>query len=290
MEKQFRTIDISHLKSFAKGGTGECYRIDQDTILKLYYEGFPTERILTEKEGARAALVAGVPTAISYGLVQAGKRQGVIYELVQGKTLSEEIYEKGISCARELGRVFAGIARTLHQAEVKKTDLPSATLTVRKAIQEAGSLPDNVMKQVLCFMDELDAYHQYVHGDFHPNNVIMTKDGPILVDMGGFSTGCPMFDLATCYFSLLEAPESRSGGRSSFNNLTQEEAGEFWKGVEEEYFPGGMDPSSSELMRKVVLLKKMRFEALYGNRFSPEYCQAIREEALSTFSDKDTSL
>lgn len=76
-----------------------------------------------------------------------------------------------------------------------------------------------------------------MHGDYHPNNVIMTKDGPILVDMGGFSIGCPMFDLATCYFSLFEAPESHSGKRSSFNNLTQEEAGEFWKGVEEEYFP-----------------------------------------------------
>ena len=72
MEKQFRTIDISHLKCFAKGGTGECYRIDQDTILKLYYEGFPEERILNEKEGAKAALIAGVPTAISYWLVQAG--------------------------------------------------------------------------------------------------------------------------------------------------------------------------------------------------------------------------
>lgn len=80
MEKQFKTIDISHLKSFAKGGTGECYRIDQDTILKLYYEGFPTERILNEKEGARAALVAGVPTAISYWLVQAGERQGVRFQ------------------------------------------------------------------------------------------------------------------------------------------------------------------------------------------------------------------
>ena len=287
MEKQFRTIDISHLKCFAKGGTGECYRIDQDTILKLYYEGFPEERILNEKEGAKAALVAGVPTAISYWLVQAGQRQGVLYELVQGKTLSEVIYEKGISQARELGRTFADIALTLHHAEVKKTDLPPATLTVRKAIQGAEYIPDEVMKRVLGFMDELDTFQQYVHGDYHPNNVIMTKDGPILVDMGGFSIGCPMFDLATCYFSLFEAPESHSGKRSSFNNLTQEEAGEFWKGVEEEYFPGGMDAASAELLRKVVLLKKMRFEALYGKKYSPQYCQAIREEVLSVFGNKD---
>lgn len=290
MENRFRTIDIGHLKSFAKGGTGECYRIDRDTILKLYYEGFPTERILTEKECARAALIADVPTAISLWLVQAGDRQGILFELVQGNTLSEEICEKGISCAREMGRAFAGIARKLHEAEVKKTDLPLTTLPIRKAIQGAGYMPDEVMRRVLCFMDDLDTYLQYVHGDFHLNNVIMAKDGPVLIDMGGFSIGCPMFDLATCYYSLFELPEALTGGRNSFNHLTLEEAREFWKGVEEKYFPGGMDPASSELLRKVVLLKKMRFEALYGDRYPLEYCQPIREEVLSTFSEKDTSL
>jgi hypothetical protein len=57
--------------------------------------------------------------------------------------------------------------------------------------------------------------------------------------------------------------------------------------VEEEYFPGRMDAASAELLRKVVLLKKMRFEALYGKKYSLQYCQAIREEVLSVFGNRD---
>ena len=85
MKQKFKPLELDGIQPFAKGGTGECYRLNEDTILKLYYEGFSSECILQEKDGARAALVAGVPTAISFDLVQVGNRQGVVYELIQGK-------------------------------------------------------------------------------------------------------------------------------------------------------------------------------------------------------------
>jgi len=89
MEQKFKTLEIGDLRPFARGGTGDCYRLDEDTILKLYYEGFPETRILQEKAGARAALVAGVPTAISFDMVKVGNREGVIYEGLRGETISE---------------------------------------------------------------------------------------------------------------------------------------------------------------------------------------------------------
>ena len=81
MEWKFKPLDLGDLMPIAKGGTGECYRLDEDTILKLYYEGFSVSRILQEKDGARTALVAGVSTPISFELVQVGNRQGVVCQL-----------------------------------------------------------------------------------------------------------------------------------------------------------------------------------------------------------------
>lgn len=284
MEAYFRPISIDGLTSFAKGGTGECYRLDEDTILKLYYEDFPEERIIREKECARAALIAGVPTAISYEMVQAGNRKGIIYEMVRGKTIAEAIREDP-SGAADMGRSFAQIARKLHQAEVRKPDLPGVTKAIRDAAGKVTYIPKGTRNQIFGFLDDLDRYSGYVHGDFHPNNVIITRDGPILIDMGGFSVGCSLFDPATTYFSLFESPEAKQGGINSFNGLDQEEARAFWQGFADEYFQGTAGEEEKRLMEKIVLLKKLRFEALYGHLFSPAYCKAIRDEVLSTFME-----
>ena len=284
MKPDFRQVSIGSLTPFAKGGTGECYRLDGDTILKLYYEGFPEERVLREKESARTALIAGVPTPISYEMVQAGNRKGIIYEMIQGKTLAEMIREEPARAA-EMGTIFAQIARTLHQAEVKNRNLPGVTKSIRDAAAKADYLPEASRERVFGLLDELDRYRNYVHGDFHPNNVIMTRDGPMLIDMGGFSIGCPLFDPATTCFSLFESPEAKQGGRSSFNGLNREEARAFWQGFSDEYFGGTADGEEERLMKKIVLLKKLRFEALYGGRYSPEYGRAIRDEVLSAFRE-----
>ena len=284
MEQIFKTLDIGNLRPFARGGTGECYRLDEETILKLYYEGFPESRVLREKAGARAALVAGVPTAISFDMVKVGNREGVVYERVRGGTLSE-LVAKDPSQAGELGGIFAGIARSLHDAPVSDTGLPRPTEPIRTELSKISYAPEETVANIAAFMDDLDLESHYVHGDFHPNNVIMTDDGPMLIDMGSFSVGSPMFDLATAYFSLFESPEATAGGRSTFNGLTRGEAQAFWKGFEAMYFGGAMDEAQAARLKRVTLLKKLRFESLYGSRFAPEYCASIRREVLMIFGN-----
>ena len=287
MASFFKPISIGSLTPFAKGGTGECYRLDEDTILKLYYEDFPEECIIREKECARTALIAGVPTPISYEMVQAGNRKGIIYEMIQGKTLAEMIREEP-SRAAEMGKIFAKIARTLHQAEVKNRDLPGVTEAIRDAAGKADYLPKTARERISGWLDELDRYRHYVHGDFHPNNIIISRDGPMLIDMGGFSVGCPLFDPATACFSLFESPEAKQGGRNSFNGLDQEEARAFWQSFSNEYFGGAADGEEERLLKRIVLLKKLRFEVLYGSRYSPEYCRAIRDEVLSAAREEES--
>ncbi len=283
MEQIFKSIDLGGLVPFAKGGSGECYRLNEDTILKLYYEGFPVERVLREKDGARAALAAGIPTAISIYLVQAGKRHGIMYEFVQGRTFSE-IIAQSPERAEELGGLLAGVAGTLHNAEVKANDLISASTTIRVDIPKMDFIPKKTIRHIIQFLDTLDMDRHYVHGDFHPSNVIMSKDGPVLIDMEGFSVGCPLFDLATLRFNLFESPEALKSGRNSFNGLTCEEALKFWKAFEREYFGGEIDRESAELLHKITLLKKLKFKARYGIYFPKDYAASIGDEVNKIFN------
>ena len=284
MEMKYKTLEIGDQKPFAKGGTGECYRLDEDTILKLYYEGFPKEYVQREKAGARTALVAGVPTAISFQPVQVGNRYGLVYERVEGKTLSELTAQEP-SLAQERGGMLAVIAKTLHGAHGKPWSLPRTTEHIRKELPKIDYATESTIRHIQAFMDGLDEEQGFVHGDFHPNNVIVSADGPMLIDMGDFSLGSPLFDLASLLFCLFESPEAKKGGFNPFNGLTREEAKAFWQGFEKAYFAGGMDEGTAQRLKKVTVLGKLRFERLFGTYCSDEYCEEVRKEVCEVFGD-----
>jgi hypothetical protein len=59
-----------------------------ETIIKLYNEGIAPEVAEQEKQFARAAFIAGVPTALSYDVVTCGSRTGVVYEMLDARLFS----------------------------------------------------------------------------------------------------------------------------------------------------------------------------------------------------------
>ena len=285
MKWQFKTISLAGLEPFARGTTAECYRLDDETILKLYYRKYPESRVQLEKKRAREALIVGIPTAISFDMVQVEDRSGVIYEAVNGPTVSEQIIAQPAT-AFETGKICAQIASVIHSAEGRKTGLPPASEKYRIALQKQDYLPKSTVSDMEAFLDELDQENRYVHGDFNTNNIILTPDGPIFIDIGMLSTGSPLFDMATVCFSLFESPEAvetKDGGRSRFSGLSRRECLVFWDGLRTAYFHGEPENETAERLRKIVLLRKMRFEILKRNYLSPEYCQSVRDEVRKVF-------
>lgn len=284
MRQQIRKISIDGLKPFAKGATGECFRLEEDSVLKLYYDGFPMEMIEREKKCAKTAFIASIPTAISFHIVEAGSRLGIVYEYVSGKTLSE-LTAADPTEASHFGRIFGKLAALLHGADASAAELSLATAEVREAMKRVDYLSEDALARIYDFLDELDKEKSFVHGDFHPNNVIITKDGPMLIDMGGFSIGSPLFDLATTYFSLFASPDAVKGGRSEFNGLNHEEAQAFWDGCVEAYFgEKGLDDDTRARLMKVVLLKKLWFERMYGEYFKVgDYSKSVCDEVKAVF-------
>lgn len=281
----FKPMNIDGMKSFAKGGTGECFRIGEDQILKLYYDDFPKERALQEKRNAKTAFVAGIPTPISFDLVTADGRYGIVYELINSKTMSE-ILQENPDKAESIGKVLAGLAKTIHKAVVKETDFPRSTEKIAKAIPSAEYLDDKTRKNLEAFIQELNQYTTYAHGDFHTNNIILTNDEYMLIDMGSFSIGCPMFDLGVLHFSFFDSPESVSGEISAFNGLDRKTRNTVWNAFIEDYFKE-CTPEEKEqqllLLDKVLLLIKFRFNALYSDKLSSDYSNHIREQVFKTF-------
>ena len=69
-------------------------------------------------------------------------------------------------------------------------------------------LPKHIATGVLTLIERLPPGDGLCHGDLHPGNVIMTADGPRLIDWTGAMRAAAGLDLARCHVILSElAPE-----------------------------------------------------------------------------------
>jgi len=121
--KKTREISIEGLELLSAGVCGECYRLDHETVVKVYNEGVGPEIAEREKQYSKAAFVMGVPTAISYDVVSCGKRSGVVYELLDAELFSAVI-RKDLGNLDRYAKMLSDTAKTLHAATGDKNVLP----------------------------------------------------------------------------------------------------------------------------------------------------------------------
>ena len=70
VEKARRSISIEGCEAIGRGANGIVYRIDKDTVVKVYQSADCLPDVQRERELARKAFVLGIPTAIPYDVVR----------------------------------------------------------------------------------------------------------------------------------------------------------------------------------------------------------------------------
>ena len=74
--------------------------------------------------------------------------------------------------------------------------------------RSGGAVPEHIATGILALIERLPPGDGLCHADLHPGNVIMTADGPRLIDWGGAVRAPAALDLAFCHVILSEiAPE-----------------------------------------------------------------------------------
>ena len=87
VKKAIREIDVKGCEIIGQGGNGTVYRLDADTIVKVYRPIVRLEQIEREREFAKNALVNGVPCVIAYDVVKCGDSYGIVFEMLKSDTL-----------------------------------------------------------------------------------------------------------------------------------------------------------------------------------------------------------
>ena len=201
ISKAKRQISLENSVKIGAGACGEVFRLDEETIVKLYYPRVKEEEIEREKDLAKKAFVLGVPTAISYDIVEANGRTGVVYEMINSKTLSELIQDHPDKVEGYV-TIYAQVCAQLHSIQAGDLDLPDFKDINRIDIENISGVTDEERQYLYQFLDLVPDRQSCVHGDLNINNVMVQNGECCLIDMGEFSIGMPAFDISRILFSM----------------------------------------------------------------------------------------
>ncbi len=204
IEKALRQVSIDGCEVIGRGGVGTVYRLSDDTIIKIFPESSTLKEVRKEINMAKESFVLGVPTAISYDVVKAGKQYGLVYELLRADTLTDCII-KHPELLDDYARKYAELFRQLHSIEVPETSpIPSAMGHVQQAIHYISRYFDTPsIDLILHIANSIPAARRLLHGDLQTKNAMMENDRLMLIDMGEVGYGHPLLDMGHTYSAMI---------------------------------------------------------------------------------------
>jgi uncharacterized protein (TIGR02172 family) len=230
-----REISLDGCELLSSGVCGECFRLDAETVVKLYKDGVDIGMAEQEKKYAKAAFVLGIPTAISYDVVTCGSRSGIVFELLNAELFSAVIRREPERIDLHAKRL-ADLATGLHAAKGDPAVLPPLKDRIRDYINRLGGV--FAPAEISLLLERLDAVPDAdgcVHFDLHSSN-IMVQDGElVIIDMGDFSIGSNFFDIGLIYM-IYGVPEL--GMCQLATKIDAARGVEFWESFVAHYFAG----------------------------------------------------
>lgn len=260
-----RAIALEGLEFLSAGVCGECFRLDRETIVKLYKEGIDPQVAEQEKRFAKAAFVLGIPTAISYDVVTCGTRTGVVYEMLDAELFSKVIIREPQHLDRH-AQTLAGIARTVNSIKGDPALLPDLKRRFRGYIDQMGSfLSTEDVAYLQRRLDMVPDAETCVHFDLHSSNIMIRDGEPVIIDMGDLSIGSYLFDMGLLY-TIYGLPEVGLSPRAT--GIPTEMGVALWEGVVSHYFADKPAADREWFERNRYFLGSLRL--IYSVTFLPQ--------------------
>ena len=180
-----REISVKGLPIIGKGANGTIYRLDEDKIVKVYNPNTNTlDRIEQEKSVAKKMLVYDIPSAISYDIVKVDDKYGLVYEWINASTLGQYLSNNPDQLDKFAIRM-AKLLVKLHSTKFENGILPDGRDNLHMWVniaEQSGYYSDEVISKLRNLINNIPYRNTFVHGDFHPGNIMVMNDELILFD------------------------------------------------------------------------------------------------------------
>ncbi|HEY3289649.1 MAG TPA: aminoglycoside phosphotransferase family protein [Anaerolineae bacterium] len=211
---------MDKLELIGRGRTAEIYRWGDKQALKLFLDGYPASSAQYELDIMLRISSAGLPVPYAEpDIVHIENRWGIVLERVDGPSMLRLMQMKPLRLV-SLAQTMAEVHAAIHQCTIDV--LPSARKSLARAITNAPHLAAEIKDAATQRLENLPDGNNLCHGDFHPDNIIMTANGPRVIDWTNAVQGNPIADVArTTMLLRAGAPVKKSRGRWLLEMLRQ---------------------------------------------------------------------
>lgn len=270
IKRKMKKVSIEGCEEIGKGFAGTVYRLNEDTIVKVYNHNDSLEVIEKERELAKKVFMLGVPTAISYDVVEVeGGGYGSVFELVKSRSMAKllakypENEDKYVSMACKLIK------------SIGETIVPDGVLPQKKdlLLHEVDELVKrNIFKpetnlKIRNLIDTIPYSNHLVHGDCHVKNIMIQDDEPLLIDMSSVGTGHLIFEINAYYLTYIGYPETVEHEVEHFLGIEDRQAKRFFYDSIDYLFPDKTQEEKNIIVEKCQLVGNlfMLFDTLTYN-------------------------
>lgn len=192
-------------------GTGFCsdvYQVDDETVVKVLKRDTEQD---AEKEIllSKWAFAKGIPTAISYDVVDVNGRPGLVYELLGRNNLRNALRDHPEEFDSLMER-YLTLLHTIGRVEVGDEPLPKAIDDVRNDLKSVSEmLSDAETQRMAALLDTIPKASTLVHRDCHVKNIKLVNGQLLLIDLDTLSRGDPILELAPLYCTYRVFPQAK---------------------------------------------------------------------------------
>ena len=291
IHKAYKNIDVTNAEKIGEGFFSIVYRIDKDTIIKVFRQADSLESVEREVKLAKQAFVLGIPTAISFDVVKVGELWGVRFELLDCASL-RDVFRDQPWRKDEFIAKYAALLKTINTTETTDPTLPDAKTQWQEKVDYVSSFltPEEVKKLNKAY-DAIPERETFVHGDCHFKNIMVQGDELLLIDMDTLCKGHPIFEFASLYAPYIAFEMDDPGNNERFFDLSTEMIHEIFYKVVETYL-GKNDPKAIEKIAALSYVHMVwwNHKNTPDNKVRHEGNLARLKESLKTLEDFDIGI
>jgi aminoglycoside phosphotransferase (APT) family kinase protein len=185
----------------ARGSRSFVHAYGRGAVAKVPKPSTPDSWIRAEAEYVEAARAVGAPAPSLLGIERIFGRPASVWERVDGPSLWEQVVETPARSA-DVGRTLADVQLALFEL-VPPVTLPDQRDRLISKIRWSVANVDTALGVAFELLPARTDTPRLCHGDLHPSNVIVSEDGPVIVDWFDASRGDRVADVARSSLTLL---------------------------------------------------------------------------------------